>query len=91
MQIRPDNIRVFEPKGVSQAGGCGGASPGGATACSKVQVSGDAQRLSELRGAEEGADEARADRVAQLKEQVQNGTYKVDLEGLADLLAQKLS
>lgn len=91
MQIRGDNLRMLPTNSVSSTSGSASTSANGAAGSSKVQVSGGAQRLAEVSKAVEGADEVRADKVAALKAQVDSGTYQPNLEGLADLLAQKLS
>ena len=36
------------------------------------------------------ADKSRSDRLAQIKEEIKNGTYKIDLAATADIMARNL-
>lgn len=52
----------------------------------QINLSAQGQQIRELRQAVEGAPSMHASRVEALREQVQNGTYKVDGERLARIL-----
>ncbi len=89
MEIRKDSMRVQEATPFS--GKCAAPAPKAASgANSQVKVSGGARELSALARTVDKSSEVRTDKVADLKARVDSGTYKVDLEGLASLLADKL-
>ena len=52
----------------------------------QINLSAQAQQIRELRQAVEGAPSMHPSRVEALKQQVQNGTYKVESEKLAQVL-----
>ncbi len=49
-----------------------------------VQLSGDAKMMAEARGVATEASDVRTEKVAALREQVQNGTYKIDNNRIAE-------
>ncbi len=49
-----------------------------------VQLSGDAKMMAEARGVASETSDVRTEKVAALREQVQNGTYKVDNNRIAE-------
>ena len=63
----------------------------GASSIDHAALSEQARLLSKARQALEETPDTRADKVATLRQQVQDGTYQVPLEKLASLLVQQLS
>ncbi len=49
-----------------------------------VQLSGDAKMMAEARGVASETSDVRTEKVAALREQVQNGTYKIDNNRIAE-------
>ena len=90
MEIRKDSLRVKETSPLANLAGTSATKGAGKTANGGVKVSGSARELSALQRQVDQSDEVRADKVADLKQRVADGSYKVDLEGLASLLADKL-
>lgn len=57
----------------------------------KLEISSFGRDLQIAKQAVANSSDVRADRVAQLKSQIQNGTYDVDADSFADMLLQKFS
>ena len=82
---------VGEQAPVRQAGRVGRAQTYGANQTSTpsgdtVEISNEARQKARALEAVEAAPDVRADRVAELRQQIQNGTYNVTAEQLADRL-----
>lgn len=75
-------------KEVSQDNKAQAAQHGTSTAKSSVKWSPESQLLSEGLSLAKSAPDARADKVAQIKLAMENGTYKIDANKIADRMIQ---
>lgn len=73
-----------------QASRYAGAVSSAAQGRSSVEVSATARELSEALALAQKAPEVNTDRVEQLRARIESGEYRVDLEGLAGFLAERL-
>lgn len=81
-----------EPTKVSKASGAKGVEGNQSKAASdQVSLSAEARALAQARKAVDGAPDVREDRIAAIKQQIENGTYNVSPEALAKSILQKLS
>ncbi len=80
------NIYRQQSEQVAPTGEQGGPRPAQAEAPKgdQVQLSDSAKMMAQAHGAATEAPEVRADKVAALREQVQNGTYQVDSKKVAE-------
>lgn len=87
-QINPDySVPPVQRRNASRYAG---AVSSGSPARSSVEVSATARELSEALSLAQKSPEVDPDKVEQLRARIQSGEYKVDLEGLASFLAERL-
>jgi negative regulator of flagellin synthesis FlgM len=85
-------VQNAEPTKVSKTPGVKGAEGNQAQPGSdQVSLSAEARALALARKAVDGAPDVREDRIAAIKQQIENGTYNVSPEALAKSILQKLS